>query len=106
MARFSFDVQPNTVKIIRNSLGNGTDVFVNVRAKGETRILWASDWDIEKGEGSLDCELRFGEQEYTVNEMKQNIVIVNQSDKPQHVLIELQEIEYVRPFPVTATTGF
>ena len=25
-------------------------------------------------------ELRFGEQEYTVNEMKQNIVILNQSD--------------------------
>ena len=106
MARFSFDVQPNTVKIIRNSLGNGTDVFVNVRAKGETRILWASDWDIEKGEGSLDYELRFGEQEYTVNEMKQNIVILNQSEKPQHVLIELQEIEYVRPFPATATMGF
>lgn len=54
----------------------------------------------------MDYELRFGEQEYTVNEMKQNIVILNQSDKPQHVLIELQEIEYVRPSPVTATTGF
>lgn len=114
MARFSFDVQPNTVKIIRNSLDNGTDVFVNVRAKGETRIFWAcetrifwaSDWDIERGEGSSAYELRFGEKEYTVNEMKQNIVILNKSDKPQHVLIELQEIEYVRPFPVSATTGF
>jgi hypothetical protein len=106
MARFSFDVQPNTAKIIRNSWCNGTDVFANVRAKGDTRILWASDWDIEKGEGSLDYELRFGEQEYTVNEMKQNIVIVNQSDKPQHVLIELQEIVYIRRPPVTATTGF
>lgn len=62
--------------------------------------------DIERGEGSSAYELRFGEQEYTVNEMKQNIVILNQSDKPQHVLIELQEIEYVRPFQVTATTGF
>ena len=41
-----------------------------------------------------------------MNEMKQNIVILNQSDKSQHVLIELHEIEYVRPFPVTATTGF
>lgn len=87
-------------------MDNGTDVFVNVRAKGETRIFWASDWDIERGEGSSAYELRFGEQEYTVNEMKQNIVILNQSDKPQHVLIELQEIEYVRPFAVTATTGF
>jgi hypothetical protein len=106
MARFSFDVKPNTVQIIRNSMDNGTDVFANVRAKGDTRILWASDWDIEKGEGSLDYELRFGEQEYTVNEMKQNIVIVNQSDKPQHVLIELQEIVYIRRPPVTATTGF
>jgi hypothetical protein len=106
MARFSFDVQPNTAKIIRNSWCNGTYVFANVRAKGDTRILWASDWDIEKGEGSLDYELRFGEQEYTVNEMKQNIVIVNQSDKPQHVLIELQEIVYIRRPPVTATTGF
>ena len=38
--------------------------------------------------------------------MKQNIVILNQSDRPQRVLIELQEIEYVRTFPVTATTGF
>lgn len=106
MARFSFDVQPNTVQIIRNSWSNGTDVFANVRAKGETRILWASDWDIDQGKGSLAYELRFGEQEYTVNEMKQNIVILNPSDKPQHVLIELQEIEYVRPFPVSATTGF
>ena len=106
MARFSFDVQPNTAKIIRNSWRNGTDVFVNVRAKGETRILGASDVDIERGEGSSAYELHFGEQEYTVNEMKQNIVILNQSDKPQHVLIELHEIEYVRPFPVTATTGF
>ena len=51
-------------------------------------------------------ELRFGEQEYTVKEMKQNIVILNQSEKPKRVLIELQEIEYVRPFPATATTGF
>ena len=99
-------MQPNTAKIIRNSWCNGTDVFANVRAKGDARILWASDWDIEKGEGSLDYELRFGEQEYTVNEMKQNIVIVNQSDKPQHVLIELQEIVYIRRPPVTATTGF
>lgn len=106
MARFSFDVQPKTVNIIRNSWRNGTDVFANVRAKGETRIFWASDWDIERGEGSSAYELRFGEQEYTVNEMKQNIVILNQSDKSQHVLIELHEIEYVRPFPVTATTGF
>ncbi len=106
MARFSFDVKPNTVQIIRNSFDNGTDVFANVRAKGETRIFWASDLDIEKSEASTAYELRFGEQEYTVNEMKQNIVILNQSDKPQHVLIELQEIEYVRPFPVTATTGF
>lgn len=106
MARFSFDVKPNTVQIIRNSWSNGTDVVANVRAKGETRIFWASDWDIEKGEGSTAYELRFGEQEYTVNEMKQNIVILNQSDKLQHVLIELQEIEYVRPFPVSATTGF
>lgn len=106
MARFSFDVQPNTVKIIRNRLDNGTDVFVNVRAKGETRIFWASDWDIERGEGSSAYELRFGEKEYTVNEMKQNIVILNKSDKLQHVLIEMQEIEYVRPFPVSATTGF
>lgn len=32
-------------------MDNGTDVFVNVRAKGETRIFWASDWDIERGEG-------------------------------------------------------
>lgn len=87
-------------------MDNGTDVFVNVRAKGETRIFWASDLDIERGEGSSAYELRFGEQEYTVNEMKQNIVILNKSDKPQHVLIELQEIEYVRPFPVSATTGF
>lgn len=106
MARFSFDVQPKTVKIIRNTMDNGTDVFVNVRAKGETRIFWASDLDIERGEGSSAYELRFGEQEYTVNEMKQNIVILNKSDKPQHVLIEMQEIEYVRPFPVSATTGF
>lgn len=106
MARFSFDVQPNAVQIIRTSWSNGTDVFVNVRAKGEIRILWASDWDIEQGKGSLDYELRFGEQEYTVNEMKRNVVILNQSDTPQHVLIELQEIEYVRPAPVTATTGF
>ena len=106
MASFSFDVQPYTTQIIRNSWCNGTDVYANVRAKGDTRILWASDWDIEKGEGSLDYELHFGEQEYTVNEMKQNIVIINQTDKPQHVLIELQEIVYVRPFPVTATTGF
>jgi hypothetical protein len=106
MARFSFDVKPNTVQIIRNSMDNGTDVFVNVRAKGETRIFWASDWDIERGEGSSAYELRFGEQEYPVNEIKQNIVILNQTDKPQHVLIELQEIEYVRPFPVSATTGF
>lgn len=106
MTRFSFDVKPNTAKIIRNSWRNGTDVFANVRAKGETRIFWASDWDIEKSEAPLAYELRFGEQEYTVNEMKQNIVILNQTDKPQHVLIELQEIEYVRPFPVTATTGF
>ena len=106
MARFSFDVQPKTVKIIRNTMDNGTDVFVNVRAKGDARIFWASDWDIEKGEGSTAYELRFGEQEYTVNEMKQNIVILNQSEKPKRVLIELQEIEYVRPFPATATTGF
>ena len=106
MARFSFDVQPNTIKIIRNSWFNGTDVFANVRAKGDARIFWASDWDIEKGEGSTAYELRFGEQEYTVNEMKQNIVILNQSEKPKRVLIELQEIEYVRPFPATATTGF
>lgn len=106
MARFSFDVQPNTVQIIRNTMDNGTDVFVNVRAKGETRIFWASDWDIERGEGSSAYELRFGEQEYTVNEMKQNIVILNQSDKPQHVLIELHEIVYIRRLPVTATTGF
>ena len=77
MARFSFDVQPKTVKIIRNTMDNGTDVFVNVRAKGDARIFWASDWDIEKGEGSTAYELRFGEQEYTVNEMKQNIVILN-----------------------------
>ena len=61
-------------------MDNGTDVFVNVRAKGETRIFWASDWDIERGDGSSAYELRFGEQEYTVNEMKQNIVILNQSD--------------------------
>ena len=61
-------------------MDNGTDVFVNVRAKGDARIFWASDWDIEKGEGSTAYELRFGEQEYTVNEMKQNIVILNQSD--------------------------
>lgn len=99
-------ITPKLVRIIRNSLSNGTDLFVNVRAKGETRIFWASDWDIERGEGSTAYELRFGEQEYTVNEMKQNIVILNKSDKPQHVLIELQEIEYVRPFPVSATTGF
>ena len=32
-------------------MDNGTDVFVNVRAEGETRIFWASDWDIERGEG-------------------------------------------------------
>lgn len=106
MARFSFNVPPNTVQVIRNSWSNGTDVFVNVRAKGDTQILWASDWDIEQGEGLLSYELRFGEQIYTVNEMKQNIVIINQSDKPQHVLIELQKIEYVRPSLVTATTGF
>lgn len=106
MARFSFDVKPNTAKIIRNNWCNGTDVFANVRAKGDARIFWASDWDIEKSEAPLDYELRFGEQEYTVNEMKQNIVILNQSDKPQHVLIELQEIKYVRPSPVRATTGF
>lgn len=106
MAQFSIDVKPNVATIIRNSLSNGTDLFVNVRAKGKTRIFWASDWDIERGEGSTAYELHFGEQEYTVNEMKQNIVIINQSDKPQHVLIEMQEIEYVRPFPVTATTGF
>lgn len=61
MARFSFDVQPNTVQIIRNTMDNGTDVFVNVRAKGETRIFWTSDWDIERGEGSSAYELRFGE---------------------------------------------
>ena len=42
-------------------MDNGTDVFVNVRAKGETRIFWASDWDIERGEGSSAYELRFGE---------------------------------------------
>lgn len=42
-------------------MDNGTDVFVNVRAKGETRIFWASDWDIELGEGSSAYELRFGE---------------------------------------------
>ena len=110
MSRFSFDVKPNTVQVIRTSWNNGTDAFANVRAKGETRIFWASDWDIEQGEASLAYELRFGEQEYTVNEMKQNIVILNQSDKPQHVLIELQEIEYVRRFPrlfpVTANTWF
>lgn len=106
MARFSFDVRPNAAKIIRTSWCNGTDVFVNVRAKGETRIFWASDLNIERGECSSAYELRFGEQEYTVNEMKQNIVILNQTDKPQHVLIEMQEIEYVRPFPVSATTGF
>lgn len=106
MARFSFDVQPNAVQIIRTSWSNGADVFANVRAKGETRIFWVSDLDIEKSEGSLTYELRFGEQEYTVNEMKRNVVILNQSDTPQHVLIELQEIEYVRPAPVTATTGF
>lgn len=99
-------MQPNTAQIIRTSWDNGTDVFANVREKGETRVFCASDWDIERGEGSSAYELRFGEQEYTVNEMKQNIVILNQADKPQHVLIELQEIEYVRPFPVTATTGF
>ena len=34
-------------------MDNGTDVFANVRAKGDARIFWASDWDIEKGEG---CE--------------------------------------------------
>jgi len=106
MARFSFDVQPNTAQIIRTSWDNGTDVFANVREKGETRVFWVSDWDIERRKGSLDYELRFGEQEYTVNEMKRNIVILNHSDTPQHVLIEMQEIEYVRPFPVTATTGF
>lgn len=106
MARFSFDVQPCVAQIIRNGWCNGTDVYANVRAKGDTRILWASDWDIEQGEGSSAYELRFGEQEYTVHEMKRNIVILNQSDKVQHVLIELQEIEYVRPLPVTATTGF
>ena len=106
MARFSFDVKPNAAQIIRNGWSNGTDVYANVRAKGDTRIFWASDCDIETSEAPVDYELRFGEQEYTVNEMKQNIVILNQTDKPQHVLIELQEIVYVRPFPVTATTGF
>lgn len=106
MARFSFDVKPNAAQIIRNGWSNGTVVYANVRAKGDTRIFWASDCDIETSEAPVDYELRFGEQEYTVNEMKQNIVILNQTDKPQHVLIELQEIVYVRPFPVTATTGF
>ena len=106
MATFCYDVKPNTVQVIRTSWSNGTDVHANVRAKGDTRILWASDWDIEKGEGSLDYELRFGEQEYTVNEMKQNIVIINQTDKPQHVLIELREIVYFRRPPVTANTLF
>jgi hypothetical protein len=106
MATFCYDVKPNFAQIIRNGWCNGTDVYANVRAKGDARIFWASDWDIEKGEAPLAYELHFGEQEYTVNEMKQNVVILNQTDKPQHVLIELQEIVYVRPFPVTATTGF
>lgn len=76
-------------------MDNGTDVFVNVRAKGETRIFWASDWDIERGEGSSAYELRFGEQEYTVNEMKQNIVILNQSVRP---MTNYKNIYYARRY--------
>ena len=29
-------------------MDNGADVFVNVRAKGEARIFWASDWEAER----------------------------------------------------------
>ena len=39
MARFSFDVQPNTVQIIRNTMDNGTDVFVIVE-KFDDNVLW------------------------------------------------------------------
>lgn len=107
MQSFSFDVEPNMVQIIRNHFHNGDDVYANVRARGETKILWASDWDIERKEVPVACELSFGEQEYTVHEERQNIVIINQSDQTQHVLIELGAIEYIpRYWSVTATTGF
>ena len=104
---FSFDVEPKTVQIIRNHFHNGDDIYANVRARGDTKILWASDWDIEQGEAPAAYELSFGEQEYTVREERQNIVIINQGDKTQHVLIELGAIEYIpRYWSVTATTGF
>jgi len=103
---FCYDIDPHVVKVIRNSLGNGTDMSINVRAKGDARVFWASDWDIEQKNLDTRFEVPFGHSEYTIRGMKQNVVILNQADKPQHVLIELQEIVYVRPFPVTATTGF
>lgn len=105
--RFTFDVEPNTVQIIRNHFHNGDDIYANVRSRGDTKILWASDWDIERTEVPAACELSFGEQDYTVREGRQNIVIINQSDKTQHVLIELGAYEYIpRYWSVTATTGF
>ena len=46
---FCYDIDPHVVKVIRNSLGNGTDMSINVRAKG---VFWASDWDEI---GPCDC---------------------------------------------------
>jgi len=105
MATFCYDIDPHVVKVIRTSLDNGTDMSINVRAKGDARVFWASDWDIEQKTADARFEVQFGYSEYTIQEMKQNVAIVNQTDKPPHVLIELHEIEYVRSFPVTATSG-
>ena len=80
---FCYDIDPHVVKVIRNSLENGTDMSINVRAKGDARVFWASDWDIEQKNLDTRFEVQFGHSEYTIRGMKRNVVILNQADKSQ-----------------------
>ena len=106
MSRYVYDMAPNTVQIIRTDFDNGTEVEVKVRQRGDARVYWASDWEIDQKQVDSGQEIPFGTGEYEISEMRNNVAILNQSDHEEHVWVEIREIVYIQRPPVSATSGF
>ena len=107
MKPLDYIISPNSVKKIYTQFSNDDIIVYSVRAKGDARIFWASDYDLETKYVNTAYELGFGNGTYEVEEEKRNLAIINFSDKEQHVLIEIAKVipDYWYQ-SVTATTGF
>ncbi len=104
---YDYIVNANTVKIIRSNWTNDTIIVTNLRLRGEARLFWANEDDIHNQTAPLGSEIQLGEIVYVVVEERKNLIILNQSGNPQHIIIDISVNPVPPSFrPISATSGF